>query len=162
VLDFGGALGHYYQLGKAVLPGVALDFHCREVPLMVEAGRKANPDVHWYADESYQNRTYDLVMINGSLQYIRDWAGVLRQLARLVAGYLLLTRIPIVESGPSFLAVQRIYNTELLHQQFNQGAVLGVMESTGLERVREFVVGDRPYIKNAPEQCELRGWLFKK
>jgi len=28
--------------------------------------------------------------------------------------------------------------------------------------MREFVVGDRPYIKNAPEPCELRGRLFKK
>ena len=28
--------------------------------------------------------------------------------------------------------------------------------------MREFVVGDRPYIKGAPEQCEIRGWLFRR
>jgi len=36
------------------------------------------------------------------------------------------------------------------------------VKETGLILVREFVVGDLPYIKNAPEQCEMRGWLFKR
>jgi hypothetical protein len=39
---------------------------------------------------------------------------------------------------------------------------LTVVEDEGFSIVREFVVGDRPYIKNAPEQCELRSWLFRK
>ena len=68
VLDWGGALGHYYQIGKAVIPDVEIDFHFKEVPKLVELGRLLNPDVHWYADDSCLERTYDLVMMNGSLQ----------------------------------------------------------------------------------------------
>ena len=30
VLDWGGALGHYYLIGKAVLPDVTIDFHVKE------------------------------------------------------------------------------------------------------------------------------------
>ena len=162
VLDWGGGLGHYYLVGKAVLPGVTLDYHCKEVPLMVKAGKRLNPDMHWYADESYLERAYDLVMINGSLQYIEDWPETLRRIAPAVRGYLFLTRLPVVDRGPGFVAIQRAYGTEMLHQQLNQAAVLQVVSKTGLRLMREFVVGDRPYIRSAPEQCELRGWLFKK
>lgn len=162
VLDWGGALGHYYQIGRAVLPDVELDFHCKEIPLVVEAGKKLNPGVHWYADESCLERTYDLVMITSSLQYIENWADTLRRIIDSVKGYLFLSRLPVVEHGPGFVAIQRFYDTEVLHQQYNKTILLQVVEEAGLCLVREFVVGDSPYIKNAPEQCELCGWLFRR
>lgn len=162
VLDWGGALGHYYQVGRAVLPDVDIDFHVKEVPMMVQAGKMLNPDVGWYDDESCLDRDYDLIMITGSLPYIQDWAELLQRISDSVNEYLYVARLPIVEHGPSFLAIQRIYNSQMLHQQLNQTAFLEAVKKTGLALVREFVVGDRPYIKGAPEQCEIRGWLFKK
>lgn len=162
VLDYGGGLGHYYQIGKTVLPDVRIDFHVKEVPLMAEAGQQLNPEVHWYDDDRCLERDYDLVMMTGSIPYIEDWVDVLQRLARSVKAYLFLFRFPIVEHGPSFVAIQRLYNSEMLHQQLNQAELLTVVKDTGLTLVREFVVGDRPYIKNAPEQCEIRGWLFKR
>lgn len=161
VLDWGGGLGHYYLIGKALLPDVSLDFHCKEVPSMAEAGQRLNPEVHWYADDSCLDRPYDLVMVNGSLQYMEDWKEILRRLAKVTGKYLFLTRLPVVEKGPGFIALQRLYDTEMLHQQFNQEEVLQVVSGLGLRLVREFVVGDRPYIEGAPEPCELRGWLFE-
>lgn len=160
VLDWGGGLGHYYRLGKAVLPEITLDFHCKEVPLMAAEGLVLNPEVRWYTDESCLKRSYDLVMINGSLQYIEDWAGTLRQLARVVEGYLFLSRLPVVDRGGPHVAIQRVYQTEILHQQLDEQAVLQVIASEGLHLVREFVVGDRPHIQGAPAPCELRSWLF--
>jgi putative methyltransferase (TIGR04325 family) len=162
ILDWGGGLGHYYQIAKAVMPDVSFEFHCKEVPLMAEVGRLLNPEVHWYSDESYLERSYDLVMVNGSLQYMEDWNGTLRQLSQVVKEHFFLTRLPVVEHVPSFVAIQREYDIEMLHQQFNKDEVLEFVESLGLRRVREVVVGDRPYIHGAPEQCELRGWLFHR
>jgi putative methyltransferase (TIGR04325 family) len=162
VLDWGGALGHYYLLGKAVLPDVEIDFHVKEVPLMAKAGEKLNPEVHWYDDETCLERDYDLVMMTGSIPYMEDWAHVLHRIARSIKGYLFISRLPVVEQSPSFVAIQRLYNSQMLHQQINQTELLETVRETGLTLVREFVVGDRPYIKGAPEQCEVRGWLFKK
>ena len=162
VLDYGGGLGHFYQVGRALLPDVTLDFHCKEVPIMAETGKLLNPEAHWYTDDSCLERSYDLVMINSSLQYIEDWESILQRIARAAQGYLLLMRIPVIDKRPSFAAIQRIYGTEMLHWQLNQDAVLKVVEDTGLRLMREVYVGDRPYIQDAPEQCELRGWLFKK
>jgi putative methyltransferase (TIGR04325 family) len=162
ILDWGGGLGHYYQIARAVMPDVSFDFHCREVPLMVDAGKSINPDVRWHADDSHLESSYDLVMVNGSLQYMEDWKATLRELVQVAKEYFFLTRLPVVEHAPSFVALQREYNTEMLHQQFNKNEVVSFVESLGLRLVREVVVGDRPYIQGAPEQCELRGWLFKR
>jgi putative methyltransferase (TIGR04325 family) len=162
VLDWGGGLGHYYQLAQATNPGVEIDFHCREVPALVEIGRELNPSVTWHADEEYLNNYFDLVMVNGSLQYVEDWQEKLRQLARVAKDYFFLTRLPVVENASSFVAIQREYGTEMLHQQLNQKEVLKFAETLGLKLVREFVVGDKPQIEGAPEQCELRGWLFRR
>lgn len=162
VLDWGGALGHYYLVGKAVLPGVAIDFHVKEVPLMAEAGKRLNPEVHWYDDESCLKRDYDLIMMTGSIPYMEDWADVLHRVARSVKEYLYIARLPVVDHSPSYIATQQLYNSQMLHQVFNQTEFLDTVKDTGLNLVREFVVGDRPYIKGAPEQCEVRGWLFRR
>jgi putative methyltransferase (TIGR04325 family) len=162
VLDWGGALGHYYLVGKAVLPDVNIDFHVKEVPLMAKAGKQLNPEVHWYDDESCLERDYDLVMMTGSIPYMEDWADVLHRISRSIKQYLYISRLPVVEHSPSFVAIQRLYNSQMLHQQINQTELLETVKETGLTLVREFVVGDRPYIKGAPEQCEVRGWLFKR
>ena len=56
VLDWGGALGHYYQIGRAVLPDVKIDFHCKEMPKLAAVGQRLNPEVHWYVDDSCLDR----------------------------------------------------------------------------------------------------------
>jgi putative methyltransferase (TIGR04325 family) len=162
MLDWGGGLGHYYLIGKALLPDVKLDFHCKEVPMMAEAGRRLNPDVHWYSDESCLNRKYDLIMMNGSLQYIQDWTGALGRITSSAAEYLFLARVPVVQRSSGYVAIQRAYQTKMLHPQINESVLLEVVRGLGFSTVREFTVGDRPYIKGAPEQCELRSWLFKR
>jgi len=162
VLDWGGALGHYYLVGKAVLPDVAIDFHVKELPLMANTGKQLNPEVHFHDDENCLQRDYDLIMITGSLPYMQEWADALKRIAQSVKEYLYVARLPIVEHSPSFIAIQRLYNSQMLHQVINQAEFLDAVKETGLGLVREFVIGDRPYIKGAPEQCEIRGWLFKR
>lgn len=162
VLDWGGALGHYYQVGKAVLPEVDIDFHVKEVPLMVKSGKQVNPEVHFYDDETCLERDYDLVMMTGAIPYMEDWAEVLHRVARSTGKYLFISRLPIVKKSPSFVSVQCLYYSQMLHQLINQTELLETVKKTGLKFVREFVVGDRPYIKGAPEQCEVRGYLFKR
>ena len=162
VLDWGGSLGHYYRLGKAVLPEVSIEYHIKEVPLMAKAGKELNPEVNWYDDETCLERRYDLIMMNGSLLYLEDWVQVLHRIAQSVREYLFLFRLPVVQKNPSFISIERLYHSQMLHQQLNQSELLDAVDETGLTLVREFVVGDPPYIKNAPEQCEMRGWLFKR
>lgn len=162
VLDYGGALGHYYLIAKATLPHIEIDYHVKEVPMMAEAGRQLNPEVQWFDDDSFLANSYDVVMMNGSTPYLPDWKEQLGRITQSVAQYFFITRQAVVQNSPTYVAIQRVYGSHMLHQQLNQSELLAVMASTGLQLVREFVVADKPIVKDAPEQPELRGWLYRK
>jgi putative methyltransferase (TIGR04325 family) len=160
LLDYGGGLGHYYRLARIFMPDVHIDFHCKEVQSIAKEGLALNPEIHWYSDDTFLRHDYDVVMINGSLQYVREWKDLLSRIASVTKEYLFLTRVPVVESANTYVAVQSVYGTRMLHCQFNRAELLETVTGTGLRTIREFVVGDRPYVKGAPEQPVLRGWLF--
>ena len=130
--------------------------------MMAKAGKEIDPKIHWYCDESYFDRSYDLVMINGALQYVREWKRFLEKIAVITKGHLFLTRVPVVEHSDNFVAIQKVTDAVMFHQQFNEGKLLETLHSAGFQLLREFVVGDRPFVCCAPEQPESRGWLFKK
>lgn len=166
VLDWGGGLGHYYLLGKTALPDVRLRFACRDVPLMCEQGKQLCPEVRFYSDDECLKSQYDLVMVNGSLGYFKDWKELLARLCDSVGRYLFLTRVLTVQRSPSFVVLQRTdiygYNSDMLTQVLNEDEILNIVRDRGLRLVREFVVGDGPTIVGAPEQCRDCGWLFER
>jgi putative methyltransferase (TIGR04325 family) len=162
VLDYGGGLGHYYKLAKSLLPDLELHYTCKDLPRMVAVGKRLNPDAHWYTDDSCLDATYDLVIISGSLQYIRHWQQFLCDVAAATDGYLLLARLPVVNNVDSFVAIQQTYNTRMLHWQFNRAELLRAINDAGFTIIREILAGDCPHIKKAPEQCDMRSWLLKK
>jgi putative methyltransferase (TIGR04325 family) len=165
MLDWGGGIGHYYLLSQKLVPELQIDYHCKDVPVLAEYGRTLFPEAHFYTDETCLKQKYDFILVSGSFQYLEDWASGLSQLAQAMAGYLFVTRLPIIHHASSFVMVQRPYlygyNTEYLGWCLNRGELLQWAETLGLELVREFVIGEQPFIHNAPEQCEYRGFLFR-
>lgn len=166
MLDWGGGLGHYYLLGKALLPGVNIQFDCREVPMMCEAGKQLCPEIHFYADDDCLENSYDLVMVNGSLGYFENWKQLLGRITHTVNRYFFLTRVLTVRDSPSFVVLQHTdiydYKSDMLTQVFNEKEILDVVASSGLRLVREFAVGDRVAIAGAPELPRDCGWLFER
>jgi putative methyltransferase (TIGR04325 family) len=165
ILDWGGGIGHYYQIARALLPDVKIEYHCKDVPLLAEHGGTLFPEARFYPDESCLARRYDLVMAGTSLHYARDWQGTLRGLAGAVGGYLLVTGLPVVHAAPAYVFVQRPYrynyDTEYLAWCLNRGQFLETARGLGLTLVREFITGHFPPIQGAPEECEYRGFLFR-
>lgn len=164
MLDWGGGIGHYYLLAKAILPGVKIVYHCKDVPLLAEYGAQLFPEQHFYTDESCLRRTYDFVMASTSLHYAEDWESLLTGLAQATQHYLYVAHLPTVLRTSSFVFVQRPYacgyNTEYLAWCLSREHFLECAEAAGLKLVREFVHGYRPPIYRAPEQNEYRGYLF--
>jgi putative methyltransferase (TIGR04325 family) len=166
VLDWGGGLGHYALIARAVLPEVAFDYTVHDLPANCAAGRQLLPEVQFSADEGATfDRGYDLVFASSSLQYARDWGELLGKLARAAGRWLYLTRLPTVSAAPSFVVVQRPkvygYDTEYLSWVFNRGELLRHARSSGMVLAREFLVDESPELAGAPEQCEGRGLLFR-
>ena len=166
VLDWGGGLGHYAVLARAVLPATSFEWHCREVPSIAAAGAEANPDVTFHSDDACLNGSYDLVLASGSLQYEEDWATLLERLGAATTGLLLTTRLPVALESPSFVVLQRAgaygYETEYAGWVLSRDALLAAAEAAGLVLDRELLLDAWMSPAGAPESpIGHRGFLFR-
>lgn len=166
ILDWGGGIGHYYLISKAVLPGVEILYHCKDVPVLCAHGRELFPEAQFYEDESFLGQSYDLVLVSASLQYSEKWSHSFRQLASVTKDYMYVTRLPVVFQSPSFVVLQRAYNfdygTEYLGWFLNRDEFLQCASDAGMRLMREFLIDERPFVYGAPEQGEYRGFLFQR
>ena len=166
MLDWGGGIGHYYLISRALIPDLEIEYHCKDLPLAVEAGRKLLPEAHFYSDDSYKELSYDFVFAISSLQYVRDWKDLLKMLAERTMKYVLITSLPIVNSVDSFVFIQRPrsygYSTQYPAWCLNRNQLLREATNSGLTLAREFFLGYQPKIQNAAEQNQYRGYLFSR
>jgi putative methyltransferase (TIGR04325 family) len=166
VLDWGGGLGYFSFIARALLPDtVELDYHCKDMPVVCEYGRQALPEINFWDDDGWLTRRYDLVFASSSLQYSEAWESTLAQLAQASTDYLFLTRVPVVFDHTSFVVLQRAhayrFDTEYLSWVFNKHELLDTAAGAGMDLVREFILGYQPNVVGAPEQDETRAYLFR-
>jgi putative methyltransferase (TIGR04325 family) len=162
VLDYGGNLGDYYWLARALVPAIELDYHCKELPLVADTGRQITPDVTWHTDNACFDEAYDLVMFSSSLHCLQDWQGILRRASRSARCYLLLSDVPTVRRVPAFVVTQRSGSMTHLQCQMNRSEIVDTVERAGLRLIREFEMGPHPRVASAPEQSTCVGWLFER
>jgi putative methyltransferase (TIGR04325 family) len=164
VLDWGGALGHFYVLARRLFPDLVLDYHCRELPAVCSEGRVLLPEVTFHDDDECLNRRYDLVLASNSLQYDEDWFERLRALAGAAERRLFLTRVPVVREAASFVTLQRAqaygYDTEYLGWVFNRDELIAAAVGAGLALEREFVLISSWPVAGTPEGPSEYGYLF--
>lgn len=165
LLDWGGGIGHYYVISKALIPDIKIDYHCKDLPLLCQQGRIFLPEASFHDDEeSCFKQSYDLVLASASLHYREDWKSALARLASVSRSYLYVTRLPIVHQAPSFAVVQRPYRygyqTEYIGWFLNRKEFLDHASALQMKLVREFLINERPRVHKAPEQGEYRGFLF--
>lgn len=166
VLDWGGGLGQYGRYAAVLRPDLALHYTVKDVTPLCEVGREVNPTVEFSDDDDALSRRYDLVFASASLQYARDLDGLLVRLCGAADRYLMVTRTPFVEKHDSFVVLQRPhrygYDTEYAGWFINRKQFTDVILGCGFTLQREFMLSERPFVPNAPEQCVCRGFLFKR
>jgi putative methyltransferase (TIGR04325 family) len=167
VLDWGGGLGFFYFLSRALLPeDVEIDYHCKDLPTISRYGQEALPEIHFWDDDSCLARQYDLVFASSSLQYSEAWTDLLTRLAHAARDYLFLTRVPVVLEHASFVVLQRAhhyrFDTEYLSWVFNRRELLDAAADATMRLEREFLLGYSPLVAGAPEQDETRAYLFRR
>jgi putative methyltransferase (TIGR04325 family) len=167
LLDWGGGIGHYYAISKALVPETTIKYYCKDLSFFCQCGRELLPDATFYDDdEECFKQNYDLVLASGSLHFTKDWQSILAQLASVTRSYLFVTRLPITYRAPSFVMVQRPYrygyHTEYLSWSLNRAEFLAYTRSLRLNLMREFLVyPGQPHVVGAPEQPDYRGFLFR-
>lgn len=166
MLDWGGGSGHYYLLAQALLPDVKFDYHCRDLPLLCSFGAELFPGQSFFSDDRWQDDRFDFVVSSSSLQYAEAWAALLSDLCTVTHNLLFVSNLPIVQSVPSFVFIQRPYRfgygTEYLGWCINEQELIRTATSSGLSLIRQFVNGLKPPIAGAPEQAMYRGYLFRR
>ena len=166
ILDWGGAIGHYYLISQKLIPDVQIDYSCKDVSVLARYGKTLFPEASFYDDETCLDRQYDFILVSGSFQYSQDWKQSLSQLTQSTSEYLFITRMPTVQKASSFVMVQRPYqygyDTEYLGWCFNRQEFLKAAEELNLKLVREFIVEGYLNVHKAPEQPSHWGFLFKK
>jgi putative methyltransferase (TIGR04325 family) len=166
ILDWGGGLGHYHLYTQALLPEIAVDYHCYELPAFCQAGRKLQPQIRFYEDESeLTGNQYDLVLSSSSLHYCEDWRAGLAKLAALTREFLYIARLLCVREAPTYVALDRAYRDgyrEFLSWCINRTELITCAEASDLQLVREFVFDEPITVRGAPEHPETRGFLFRR
>jgi putative methyltransferase (TIGR04325 family) len=167
ILDWGGGLGQYRALANALVPEIDLDYSCRELPRIAEAGRELMPDATFLVtDDDALERRYDLVMASSSLQYVEDWKALMTSLSTTAERWLFITRQPFVEGVPPYVAIQHPknygYDTSYPGWVLNRADFLTFAAGLGLTLRREMLTGEQPGIPRAPEQPVYRGFLFER
>jgi putative methyltransferase (TIGR04325 family) len=167
VLDWGGGIGHYFVYARKLHPDLEMDYVIKDMPGLCEAGRALLAGPSFVSDEALAlTRRYDLVFASSSLHYTRDCYGLLDRLCASAARWLMVTRTPFVETHDDFVVVQRPhafgYMTEYPGWFLNRKRVVDFVTQRGMALEREFLVAERPYVFNAPEQAQYRGLLFRR
>ena len=164
ILDWGGALGHYLFLARALRPELEFDYTVQEMPLLAECGPLINPDARFCHDQSALREKFDLVFASCTLHYDEDWRHTFTQLAACASTGLFVTRLPVTLSGDSYVFVQRPYaygyQTEYAGWCLSRNEIFAAGQASGLSLHREFLVGEKPPIVGAPSPCEYRGFLW--
>ncbi|MBS0335295.1 MAG: hypothetical protein JSS40_00425 [Proteobacteria bacterium] len=162
ILDYGGGLGAYHAVGKALAPAVRLEYHCKESAEMVRAGRRLNPEAIWHTDDSCLDHPYDLIVFGSVLQYIQDWPALLRRAAAAARGFVYVAETPVVMQGASYVAIQRLRGAAMLSQQISKAELLAAASEAGLVPAREFPVSAHQHVADAPEQPVYYSCLFRR
>jgi putative methyltransferase (TIGR04325 family) len=162
ILDYGGNLGEYYWLGRGLVPGVELDYHCKELPAIVEAGRELTPEVCWHADDACLATPHDLAMFSSSLQYLPGWKDIVRRAALGSRDYVFLADIALVRNVPTYVITQRSGGMTTQQCLFNRSEIIATVERAGLALVGEFAMCEHPPVAGGPEQPARVGLLFRR
>jgi putative methyltransferase (TIGR04325 family) len=107
-----------------------------------------------------------LVFASSSLQYNRDFYGLLARLCAAAAKWLFITRSPFIREHGDFVVVQRPsrygYFTEYPAWFVNRDRFIAFVEKQNFTLEREFLLDEGPYVANSPEQCTYSGFLFRR
>jgi putative methyltransferase (TIGR04325 family) len=166
ILDWGGGIGQYYVLAKALIPGIEIDYSCKDASELCVHGGALLPDATFYNDDKCFDRTYDLVVASGSLTLSENWSGLLDQLGRAADEYVYIARLPIASQSHSFVMLQRGYSLGLdvgwLQWALSRAEFVGAAVESDLELVREFLSDESIDVPRAPGRIESRHFLFQK
>ena len=153
VLDVGGGGADYFYQFQDFAPQINFDWTVLETPAMAKAmadefGQNL-PNLRWLDSIENTNETYDVVLCSGVLQCVEKPFDLLEILVKK-SKFVIINRIPLVESPEHFCAVQNIITNGKrvsypIHF-FGEKAFLAEISQYGDVDMKWLVMEDQPVI----------------
>ena len=153
VLDVGGGGGDYFRQFQEFAPQINFDWTVLETPAMAEAmsnefGQNLT-NLRWVSSMENTEEIYDVVLCSSVLQYVAKPTELLGTLVEK-SEFLIINRIPLVDSAQHFIAVQRIITNGKRASYpvhfFGETLFLDELSLYGKVEMRWHVVEDQPVI----------------
>lgn len=111
IIDFGGGFGYHYFIAKAILKErYNIKWCVVETPAMVNKAESfASEELFFFSDLQAAKTKLgrvDIVFSSSALQYLPEPYKMLKLMAEIGAGYLFLTRVPLLEENKEMYAIQ--------------------------------------------------------
>jgi putative methyltransferase (TIGR04325 family) len=154
VLDVGGAGADYFYQFQEFAPHINFDWTVLETPALAEAmsnefGRNLT-NLRWIDSIEHTDEIYDVVLCSGVLQCVEKPFELLESLVKK-SKFLIINRIPLVESPEHFFAVQNIITNGKRASYpvhfFSEKAFLAELSQHGDVEMKWLVIEDQPVIK---------------
>lgn len=167
ILDFGGGTGEgYVQLLGSLPAGVTVEYRVVDLPSLRDEGERlfaGDPCIRFHTELPPPDEAFDIVYASSVLQYIEDYAALLRRLAGYGAPVLLLARLACGEMPTYATAQVNVPDRVLPYWFLNTGEVARLLGECGYSLACQSLM-DRVYDQSnfPPEQrCErMRNLLF--
>jgi putative methyltransferase (TIGR04325 family) len=156
ILDFGGGMGTDYACLRSCLPeGVAVEYHLVDSERSGATGGeifRGDSQIRFHSALPRGLGPLDLVYTSQAMQYVEDFAGLLRELAAYKARYFMFVSLPL-SAGERFATGQiNIPDTVIPYWFFGKAELLELMRSLGY-RLAYMSVPDRVYdMENFPPE----------
>lgn len=138
ILDFGGGLGlTYIAVTAACVNQSIIDYHIVESKHICRAGRecfKGNTHIHFYDHLPEGIRDVDIVCLCSSIQYVKDWQGLLQGVAKYTPDYVLLADVPAGDI-PTYATIQNYYESKIPYWFFDVNDIIHVMSLLNFDLV---------------------------
>jgi putative methyltransferase (TIGR04325 family) len=153
VLDVGGAGADYFYQFQKFAPQINFDWTVLETPALAEAmsnefGRNLS-NLRWLDSIENTDEIYDVVLCSGVLQCVEKPFELLETLVKK-SKFVIINRIPLVESPEHFFAVQNIITNGKRASYpvhfFGEKAFLTELTRHGEVEMKWLVIEDQPVI----------------
>lgn len=154
ILDFGGGIGTtYVALRGALAPHMKLDYAIKELPPVAEAGLQrlqGAPGLRFLTENPPEGEPFDIVHVRTALQYVDDYASLLRRFAGHQPKYLLLMALA-AGPQPTFASAQVNHRGSRIGYWFhNEGEIVRLMGALGYRLGYAQLLGEETRQGNLP------------
>lgn len=135
VLDVGGGMGiDYLHLRSSIRAGADVEYHIVESARICEGGSRLfaeDPRVHFHVSLPQGVDRVDIAYVNNTLQFVEDYAGLLRALCAYRPQYLLLVNLTAGDI-PTYATAQRnVKGSVIAAWFFNVDEIIKLMVEEG-------------------------------